>query len=625
MSSKNLGQVSGVYIGSDPPENIIMIWYDNTPSQMIHKVYNPGLSQWVVLDQNIISSITYSELVNIARNVGLTIGQWFKITDKSNALALSITSTKVQYLDLLGNILIDDLGTNIQYHVSSSNLSIDDVIGVFDVLNNKLVFEFNESIPDYTANDYVLGKIERNNVWSLSKYRLSSFLSNVIGNSISWNGGFFFNFYSAISGIFDKKGGVVSKDSYDIDQRNIAINIQNVGKENQTIINNANTAIANSTADVVIYNKAAPDITVSGEPIDAMRGDTLITIISKFQRYINKFKFATGINISTNFADRQTPEFINNNDTVDSAFSKVQYWLKKIYGTLSLSSTFVPQKDPSYEVPIPACAPNDSIETAIAKLQGIINDIGIIADGYIRSNRKVYDANGVERGSAIEFDMQYGDIEIRGDQASRGGGPAADISLFANTTNNISIVATDYNNPQSAKIGLDGVYANGVGQKISNINGQASAVFSASGNWGNNYTSNLGHVWYAGLYASSINNFSGNFPSCDFGAYIEKLFVSGLVLSTKILYDTDNGIVLSNLSCYFSLYNTLIINIYLPAKPQIGQTVWIRQRSTGYTLNGNGNVIIENDNNNNNLLVNVSENGSLYFILFDGQYWMMNH
>lgn len=164
-ATKNLGQVAGVHIGSTPPDNVILIWYDNTPSQQRHKVYDPTLKQWVVLDQTTISAITYSELVNMAKNTGLSVGEWFQITDRSNALALAITSTKVQYSDALGNILIDDLGTNIQYHVTSSNLSIDDVIGVFDEVNKKLVFQFNEVVPDMTADDYVLGKIQRNNVW----------------------------------------------------------------------------------------------------------------------------------------------------------------------------------------------------------------------------------------------------------------------------------------------------------------------------------------------------------------------------------------------------------------------------------------------------------------------------
>lgn len=329
-NTKNLGQVSGVYIGSTPPENIIMIWYDNTPSQMVHKVYNPGLSQWVVLDQNVISSITYSELVNIATNVGLTIGQWFKITDKSNAIALAVTSTKVQYSDSLGNILIDDLGSNKQYHVSSSNLSIDDVVGVFDEVNKKLVFQFSEQVPDYTADDYILGKVKRNNVRSLAKFKLSSFLSSVTGNSITWNGGFFFNFSRAISAILDKKGGVVSKDTYDIDKQNIATDIQNVGKENQTIIENANTAISNATSATAIYDKQTPAVETGGEPTDVATGDKLITIVSKFQRYINKLKYATGIRISSSFVGANTAQNINNNDTIESALSKVQFYLEKV-------------------------------------------------------------------------------------------------------------------------------------------------------------------------------------------------------------------------------------------------------------------------------------------------------
>lgn len=40
MSTKNLGQVAGVAIQNTPPTNIALIWYDNTPSQMCHKVYD---------------------------------------------------------------------------------------------------------------------------------------------------------------------------------------------------------------------------------------------------------------------------------------------------------------------------------------------------------------------------------------------------------------------------------------------------------------------------------------------------------------------------------------------------------------------------------------------------------
>lgn len=372
-NTKNLGQVAGVYIGNTPPENIIMIWYDNTPSQMVHKVYNPGLSQWVVLDQNVISLITYSELVNIAKNVGLSIGQYFQIKDKGNALALAITTTKVQYDDELGNILIDDLGTNIQYHVTSSNLLVDDVAGVFDTVNKKLVFQFKEMVPDFTADDYIMGKVQRNNVWSLAKYRLSSFLSKITGNSISWNGGFFFNFGDALKAQLDKKGGVVSKDSYDRDIELINQNIENVGKANQEIISNANDAIEEATTDTVIYDKKAPALQTGGEPTDAAKGDKLVTILSKFQRYINKFKYATGIAISKDFTDSVQSQYVNNNDNVDSAIRKIQYWIKKqkTSDNIQVSSSTFPVLNAKPE----DIKADDSVMTALSKLAYLVTHI----------------------------------------------------------------------------------------------------------------------------------------------------------------------------------------------------------------------------------------------------------
>lgn len=324
-NTKNLGQVAGVHIGTTPPENTVLIWYDSTPSQKCHKVYDAARRVWVILDQKIISYITYSELVNIAKNVGLSIGKYYQITDKANALAIAITTTKVQYNDAIGNILIDDLGTNIQYHVTSSNLSVDDVTGVFDETNKKLVFRFNETVPDFTADDYILGKVQRNNVWSLAKYRLSSFLSKVTGNSITWNGGFYFNFGTTLRNYLDKKGGVVSKDTYDADIKVLATSIQNVGKANQEIIQNAKTNTENATTPTAIYDKELPEVLeTGGEAIDVAKGDKLVTIISKFQRYINRFKYATGILLSDKFTSLDKGGKVSNNDTVETAIAKLQ-------------------------------------------------------------------------------------------------------------------------------------------------------------------------------------------------------------------------------------------------------------------------------------------------------------
>lgn len=363
-NTKNLGQVAGVHIGNNPPSNIVMIWYDNTPSQKRHKVYDPTLQQWVVLDQTIISAITYSELVNMAKNTGLSVGEWFQITDRSNALALAITSTKVQYSDALGNILIDDLGTNIQYHVTSSNLSIDDVVGVFDEVNKKLVFQFNEYTPDYTADDYVFGKVRRNNIWSLAKYKLSSFLSKVTGNSITWNGGFFFSFSNELKNVLDKKGGVVSKDTYDNDKTQLETTINNVGKENQSIIKNAQNNLTNATSDEAIYGKKLPSITTAGEAIDVAKGDTLLNIVAKFQRWVNKFKYATGIRLPEDFST-SVEGTVNNNDSVSSAISKLQNQANNI----SSKWLVLPEDFSSSDDSLISLQKGDSFVSAFSKIE----------------------------------------------------------------------------------------------------------------------------------------------------------------------------------------------------------------------------------------------------------------
>lgn len=362
MTTKNLGQVSGVHIGSTPPSNTILIWYDSTPSQLRHKVYDPTLKQWVVLDQNIISAITYSELTNMAKNSGLSVGEYFQITDRSNALALAISSTKVQYCDALGNILIDDLGTNIQYHVTSSNLQIDDVVGVFDETNRKLVFQFNEQTPDFTADDYVLGKVQRNNIWSLAKYKLSSFLSKVTGNSITWNGGFFFSFSDALKNVLDKAGGVVSKTTYDRDKEQLTTSINNVGKENQNIIQNAHNELTEATKPDSFYGTKLPSISTGGEATDIAKGDTLLSIVSKIQRYINKFKYATGIRMPNDYSSINTVGQPNNNDTVNTAIRKLHRMFSEI--KLSLPEDFEPYENAHSDLEA-----GDDFTVAFAKIE----------------------------------------------------------------------------------------------------------------------------------------------------------------------------------------------------------------------------------------------------------------
>lgn len=332
MATKNLGQVAGIHVGTTAPQNKSLLWWDSTPSQQCHKIYDYTLNQWVALSQSLLSNITYSELRNIAVTNGLTLGKFYVITDKDGVVAISISNTKVQYVDLMGNLLVDDLASNITYFISSQNLNIDGESAEFNESKAKLDFTFKEQAPEIdTAYLYGKDADASSGLIKLVKFKLKSLISSVAGNSITWNNGLFLNFTNSIKNILDKKGGVVSKDTYDTDMSLMKKSIDNVGKENQEIIQNANTLIEQKTNDKAVYYKKVPNaLETGGEPIDAARGDTLYTILSKFQRFINRFKYATGIQISRDFMMANPAGNYNiqgGNDTVESALGKVQRYI----------------------------------------------------------------------------------------------------------------------------------------------------------------------------------------------------------------------------------------------------------------------------------------------------------
>ena len=402
VSTNNVGQVTGIFIGNYEPTNKNLIWYDNTPNQMCHKVYDYKTKSWVALNPVIVAPTTYSEIVNSAKKNGLPIGKHYQITDKSNVLAVSISKTKIWYVDNLGNILVDDLGSNIQYHVSSSNLLIDDINGVFDITKNKLIFKFNDSAPDYD-NDYVLGKKKSGTSWILSKFKLSSFLSKNSDNDISWNGGFFFNFKAAISGILNKVGGVVGYDIYDKEVSKLNTVIRNVSQENQNIIKNVNQSIKNETTADKIYGKAIPKkIDTSVELSDVRINDTLFNILSKFQCWINRFKYADGILLPKSFAGAENKQYINNNDTVNSAFQKIQYFLKNPTIAATLSDGW---KEYDYKGDMSFPEAGDSIDSVVAKIIAKIRQLGDISYSRLIDN--------YTKGKYTNFDIGNGSLSLK--------------------------------------------------------------------------------------------------------------------------------------------------------------------------------------------------------------------
>ena len=326
MAAKNLGQVAGLFIGTTAPTNHALIWYDSVTH--VHKTYDTSINSWTVLDPRYITAITYNGLVSRAAGDGLTQGQWYKIIDKGNVLAIAITATKVQYANNNGVLVIDDLGTHIVYTVTSENLIIDDITGVYDANTNKLVFSFAETTPDFNTGDtnvdYVLGEQKRGTSKTLKKFRISSFLSTVTGNDITWNGGFFFNFYSKLSTYFDVNGGIVSKTAFE----------QFKTLNNQAIENIAGT-VTDATTDAQIYSKHLPETPTPAAAADIIVNDTLQTIVFKIQRWIWQLKAGDGIQVtSTGMVDPEEGN-IWPTDTIFTAIKKLLYKVTHI-GTTNI-------------------------------------------------------------------------------------------------------------------------------------------------------------------------------------------------------------------------------------------------------------------------------------------------
>lgn len=627
VNTNNIGQVTGLFIGSHEPANKNLIWYDNTSNQMCHKVYDYKTKSWVALNPVIVAPTTYSEIVNNAKKNGLPVGKHYQITDKSNVLAVSITKTKICYTDTLGNILIDDLGTNIQYHASSSNILIDDVNGAFDTKRNKLIFSFVQTIPDFD-NDFVLGKKKFGANWVLSKFKLPFFLSKSSDNAISWNEGFFFNFKSAINNLLNKVGGIVGYDKYSEEIKELNATIGNVSKENQEIIKNANDLINNETTSNKIYDKKIPkSIDISINPTDANKGDTLFNILSKFQRWINKFKYADGIFISKNFADAESEQYVNNNDTVNSAFSKVQYLIKNSTTVGTLPSNWTTnatdngsgQTDGAYGrdgFPVPG----DTLSYTFSKIVDCIKGGG----KYLKLSEDwkeityTGNVNFPKAGNTIDTAVSLLTAKFR-QLGEISNGKLLDGATSGQHTNfNLTNGSLSLNND---KLIMD---FNGV--RYNNPYGVSDTGFYLSVDkfeFGTNYASiSENGVWSAAVIKTSSTN--GN--SCAFqsvssgtGSNIFDAFFSRLKVGSL----TFNKVFITSTSYAITRQASLIIvnsseeaTLYLPNNPEDGLMILIFQASaTAFNVRAQGTDKIDTINESTES-VRISQRGAMYAFIY---------
>lgn len=287
---KNLGQIAGLWIGTSAPQNTKLIWYDS--GNRIHKVYAPSSGTWIQISMNPIVNKTYTELQNLASVGSISQGTFYRITNLGY-LALAITSTKIQYTDNNNNVIIDDLISTKTYCVTSSNLLIEDKSGVWDVSTNTLKFNFEDTnlaseTSSVSANDYILGTKVRNGVKLFSKYKLSSLISTVSNNVLTWNKGLFLNFLTNLQSYYDINGGVVRHETFSSAMSTV----------NQSLI-----TLQDNINNIDIWSKELPsdwsESSTTSEPVITI-GDTLSTIISKIQRWFSLFWHIT----STRFYSR---------------------------------------------------------------------------------------------------------------------------------------------------------------------------------------------------------------------------------------------------------------------------------------------------------------------------------
>lgn len=350
--SLNLGQVAGLFVGTSAPTNTKLIWFDSTVSVKYHKVYNFDLNIWEKLNKSSISNKTYSELVTLATGSGLSLGAQYYITNLE-VLAVAITNTKINYFDSSSNLIVDDLGSTKSYIVSASNLIIDDVQGVYDENAKKVVFSFQ---PDtFDGEDYAHAQGVRINVVKLLKYKWKSIISSKSNNSIVWDGGIYFNLKAALGYIFDKTGGVVSYETFVTSNTSLSNQLSALSNNYQNFASNASSTIQNELSSQKVYSKQiynAPD--VNSEATDISNGDSLYTIISKIQRYINKFKRADGMRVTESFVPSTSENLtIINTDTVDIALRKVQKKINEfedLKDTINGGGFFKRITKPSYDL-----------------------------------------------------------------------------------------------------------------------------------------------------------------------------------------------------------------------------------------------------------------------------------
>ena len=367
-NTKNVGTIAALWVAATAPNNTKLIWYDTINST--HRTYNTSTGQWDALTPQSVTNTTLSALA-IAAQTGLPIGKFYYLTDVGT-LAIAINQTKIWYVDIHSNYVVNDLVASIQSYVNSTNLLIDGVTGIWDATNGRLLFNFtNQETPSSLEKDkdYILMHRNNNGVMSWVKTKLANLISLVSGNSNSWNNGIYFNANSYINSIKNASGGVVGYDSYQEDIASMEAEIDNLAADNNQVRQDAYDYTDDKTSSNEIYGKSLLSYIVpSGSPSLPVIGWSLKTILNDIYGWVNKFKYGNNIKVGANFNVNGVTGDVNQNDSLTNAFQKVVYKLKKLLVSdgMQLPSPYNVPENPSYP------AAGDTVTTAIGKLDAFV-------------------------------------------------------------------------------------------------------------------------------------------------------------------------------------------------------------------------------------------------------------
>lgn len=401
MATIDVGTVAGISIGTTPPSNPAIIWYDTTDK--LHKNYDASLGQWIPMSQAIVSEIgDFNDLINKANLPGgLPIAAFYNVLKRDadaqwNTMVWVVGQTRIQYVDKLNNIIVEDLagqGTTTQY-VASTNYFFDNIVATFDQKTSKLNYTFQQLTDNPALEDVLYGMRVINNIPTLVKRTVKSLLSNSSKNSLGFVNGLYFDFSAAMNGVIvsEQTGDtqVPGYKQYKADYVAIEKAFDDVSK----IINDWQNGSSAMIFGAKLIEVNPVTATVAA-PQDLTTQDDLKTALNKIQGWYNRLKLSTGMSLSPAYAPAANKaRYPQAGDTVEQAIGILQKFLQDFNGQATAvtvggnASDFPASPNPSYQI-----KPTDNLYQAVAKIVnnlaslfgGGVDDVPYVADSLVRT------------------------------------------------------------------------------------------------------------------------------------------------------------------------------------------------------------------------------------------------